>query len=116
MLSVSFERDMPMWVKSDPAVLRQILINLVGNAVKFTFSGSIKILVESMQIRSKMAGLRFSIIDTGIGISDADATYLFEPFSQGDNSTTRRFGGTGLGLVLSRDLSRVLGGKNFASR
>jgi signal transduction histidine kinase/ActR/RegA family two-component response regulator len=96
----------PATIVTDPIRLRQILMNLVGNAVKFTSEGSIRLVVS-------MAGestVRIDVVDTGIGITEAQKARLFQPFAQADASTSRRFGGTGLGLALSRNLARLLGG------
>lgn len=97
--------DLPERVRTDPSRLRQILINLVGNALKFTSQGSVQVLAEL-----EGEQLRFTVQDTGIGLTEQQASRLFQPFAQGDGSTTRRFGGTGLGLALSRKLARALGG------
>ncbi|MGE0762555.1 MAG: PAS domain-containing protein [Bdellovibrionales bacterium] len=100
----------PEVVNSDPARLRQILINLIGNAVKFTADGQVEIQVEPVWKTSQVVQLHFQIKDTGVGLSESQSRGLFEPFSQADDSTTRKFGGSGLGLVLSRRLARALGG------
>ena len=97
-------------VSSDPARLRQILINIVGNAVKFTARGGVQV-VTSMRVST--VGRKFitiSVKDSGAGLSEIQRENLFHPFAQADNSTTRKFGGTGLGLVLSRRLAQALGG------
>jgi PAS domain S-box-containing protein len=96
----------------DPTRLRQILLNLVGNAVKFTEQGSVSVTVAPRPSRRKDAArLRFEIADTGIGMSKGVAETLFEKFNQADTSITRRFGGTGLGLAISKQLVEVMGGK-----
>ena len=102
--------DLPARVEGDPFRFRQVLLNLVGNAVKFTEQG--RIAVEGrVELRPPdRVRLRFSIADTGIGIDPAVQANLFRPFSQGDASTTRRYGGAGLGLVISRQLVRLMGG------
>ncbi len=92
---------------SDEVRVRQILMNLVGNAIKFTETGSIQIRVSAAPAHS---GVRFDVIDTGIGVSRDTVETIFDMFVQGDGSTTRKFGGTGLGLALSRRLARELGG------
>src|SRR5699024_8430753 len=94
---------------TDPLRLKQILLNVIGNAIKFTDHGSVKMIVKQVRIEDK-AKLVFVISDTGPGISAENAKKLFSPFSQGDASLTRRFGGTGLGLALSRKLAKALGG------
>jgi two-component system, sensor histidine kinase len=101
--------DIPKLISADPARLRQILINIIGNAVKFTFEGGINIFIRSDLIKNRYQ-FEIDIVDTGIGISPDLMERLFQPFSQADNSTTRKFGGTGLGLVLSRRLAQALGG------
>ena len=100
----------PEWVHGDPSRLRQILVNLVGNAVKFTAEGSVTIRVQSL------AGERvgFEVCDTGIGIPPEKLDLIFEPFTQADGSHTRRFGGTGLGLPISRKLAVLMGGRLWA--
>ena len=96
---------LPERVRTDPTRLRQILVNLIGNALKFTSQGSVQVWA-----RLQSGLLHFQVRDTGIGLTEPQAARLFQPFSQGDGSTTRRFGGTGLGLALSRKLARALGG------
>jgi signal transduction histidine kinase/CheY-like chemotaxis protein len=91
--------------RGDPTRVRQILYNLIGNAVKFTDQGRIDV-----RLAYEAAGFAFTIEDTGVGFSEALRSGLFEKFSQGDATTTRRFGGTGLGLPISRDLARLMGG------
>jgi PAS domain S-box-containing protein len=97
--------DVPRWVRGDPLRLRQVLINLVGNAVKFTDLGTIAIAVTRRDTRT-----RFSVEDTGIGIDPAIRAGLLEPFSQASKSTARRFGGTGLGLSICARLVELMGG------
>lgn len=103
------EGFIPRKVISDPTRLRQILINVIGNAVKFTERGFVQI-VSSFQPDGKSGKLSFRVEDTGVGISNEQAARLFQPFVQADNSMTRRFGGTGLGLSLSRKLAQAMGG------
>lgn len=100
---------LPAFIESDPTRLRQILINVIGNAIKFTENGSVEITVE-MRGDSSLQRLAFTIKDTGCGLSVDEAKRLFQPFTQADSSTTRRFGGTGLGLTIARQLARILGG------
>jgi CheY-like chemotaxis protein len=99
---------LPKTLNSDPTRLRQILNNLIGNAIKFTDSGYIQLTVDRDVYNPHLVS--FTIEDTGIGLSSEQASRLFKPFSQGDSSMTRRFGGTGLGLALSRKLAQALGG------
>ncbi len=113
-LEVHWEGAIPEAIISDPTRLRQILINLVGNAVKFTETGSVGIRVRYLPAPEGAgaagASMQFEVIDTGIGMTPEQCARLFEPFQQGDTSTTRRFGGTGLGLAISRRLAERLGG------
>lgn len=102
-----FNSSIPQFVRTDPVRLRQILINIIGNAAKFTTHGSIMVEVSFRPATSK---IEFVITDTGIGLTETQAKNLFLPFSQGDASHTRRFGGTGLGLSLSKRLAHYLGG------
>ena len=101
-----------LWVQGDPVRLRQVLVNLVGNAVKFTQHGSVSVLVQQQPgAQAQWVRLSFEVTDTGIGISQHQQQYLFQPFSQADSSTARRYGGSGLGLVISRKLVRLMGGE-----
>ena len=110
-LSVKYINAIPATIKSDPTRMRQILMNLVSNAVKFTHSGSIQLTVQMQDVSDGLeANLRFDVIDTGIGMTSEQLSCLFKPFSQGDDSTTRLFGGTGLGLAISQRLAQILGG------
>lgn len=100
---------LPETITSDPARLRQILLNLVGNAVKFTKSGGVKV-VTRLDQSGKEPTLSIEVIDTGIGMSDAQAEEVFSPFKQADSSITRRFGGTGLGLAICKRFAEAMGG------
>ena len=104
---------LPELVVSDPTRIRQVLINLLSNALKFTDRGRVELRVESIGelIAGAPLSLKFSVIDTGIGMSEAHQAKLFEAFAQGDASMNRRYGGTGLGLMLSRRLARAMGGE-----
>jgi signal transduction histidine kinase/CheY-like chemotaxis protein len=97
-------------VGSDPTRVRQVLTNLIGNAIKFTEKGSVRIEATTAVGPNGHELFRISVHDTGIGLSLSQTNKLFEPFAQADSSMTRKFGGTGLGLVLSRRLARALGG------
>jgi PAS domain S-box-containing protein len=101
----------PSVVRSDPTRLRQILVNLLSNAVKFTSSGEVLLAVHAQNAADGSLELVFSVTDTGIGIPEEAMNRLFQSFTQVDASTTRRFGGTGLGLVISRRLAELLGGR-----
>lgn len=110
LLQTRFAPTVPQIAHSDPSRLRQILTNLVGNALKFTNQGEIRVEVEGREEPHRKQFLVFRISDTGIGISEADQKKLFQPFAQADETITRQFGGTGLGLVLSKRLAEQLGG------
>jgi two-component system sensor histidine kinase/response regulator len=99
-----------MWVQADATRLRQALLNLVSNAIKFTPQGSVSIDVSQVDKHSDQATLRFEVTDTGIGMDDTTVQRLFQNFEQGDASTTRRYGGTGLGLAITRNLAQLMGG------
>lgn len=103
--------DIPFVIKGDPTRLRQILINLVGNAVKFTLDGEIVVRVRVAKRASDHVMLRFEVNDTGIGLSEVARARLFQPFMQAESGTTRRYGGTGLGLAISRRLTELMGGE-----
>ncbi|HOW69035.1 MAG TPA: ATP-binding protein [Phycisphaerae bacterium] len=106
---------LPESIRTDPTRLRQILINLVSNAIKFTAGGKVRILTRIEHHEHDNAQLRVDVIDSGIGITEDQMHRLFEPFTQADSSTTRRFGGTGLGLTISKRLAKILGGDLTAS-
>ncbi|MFK7930424.1 MAG: ATP-binding protein [Myxococcota bacterium] len=96
---------MPRWVRGDPNRVRQVLMNLAGNAIKFTEAGTV-----TLHAQTRDDGLDFQVQDTGIGIPEEQVERLFEPFTQADASTTRKFGGSGLGLAISRRLCEGMGG------
>jgi signal transduction histidine kinase/CheY-like chemotaxis protein len=100
----------PATVVGDPGRLRQIIVNLVSNALKFTEEGEVVLRVEHLRSEGNREIVRFAVIDTGIGIPPATQAAIFEPFTQADSSTTRRFGGTGLGLAISKHLVELMGG------
>ena len=110
-LTTELAPDVPAMVLGDKARIRQVLLNLVGNAVKFTSAGSVSVRVSV----GEGDHLQFNVTDTGIGIDESRASRLFEPFRQGDSTTTRRFGGTGLGLAISNRLVEAMGGSMKAS-
>ncbi len=102
--------EVPDLLIGDPVRIRQILIDLVGNAIKFTEEGHVTISVEVAKHSQRKVQLEFSVVDTGIGINESDIDRLFESFSQHDSSTTRKHGGTGLGLAISKMLVEIMGG------
>jgi len=103
--------DVPRQVFGDPSRIRQVLLNLLGNAVKFTEKGEIKVRTELISLPGGEAGIHFAVSDTGSGIAADKQGLIFEAFSQEDSSTTRRYGGTGLGLSISRRLVALMGGE-----
>jgi signal transduction histidine kinase/CheY-like chemotaxis protein/ligand-binding sensor domain-containing protein len=105
------DRTLPPGVKGDPQRLRQVLMNLLGNAIKFTPHGSITLEVKAGERRDQATEVLFSVTDTGIGIREDKQALVFEPFRQEDGSTSRKFGGTGLGLSISNRLVELMGGK-----
>ena len=113
-LLCQIDEDVPVNAVGDPGRLRQILTNLVNNAIKFTDSGEVSIAVQCVaQTMPSGVGdcaVRFSVIDSGIGMSKESLGRLFQPFSQANNSTTRKYGGTGLGLAISKQLTEAMGG------
>jgi len=109
-LSCHIAPDVPKHLLGDPVRLRQILFNLVGNAFKFTERGSIVVKVERLSANPADTGLRFSVKDTGIGLSAEQTARLFQSFEQADNSITRKYGGTGLGLAICKRLAQLMGG------
>jgi signal transduction histidine kinase/CHASE1-domain containing sensor protein/FixJ family two-component response regulator len=109
-LTTEFSGPVPETIHTDPTRLRQILINLVGNAVKFTPAGEVRIVTRLDRAAEHQPLLHFEVIDTGIGMKAAEIARVFQPFAQADSSTSRRFGGTGLGLTISRRLAEILGG------
>ncbi len=110
-LGVVFETDLPESISTDPLRLRQILVNLVGNAIKFTEVGGVQVVVRYLALA--IPRLEIDVIDSGIGMSPTELQRLFQPFNQGDSSLTRKFGGTGLGLTISRRLAEMLQGELF---
>ncbi len=104
------DTDVPLLLRGDPSRLRQIINNLVGNAIKFTAKGEIVIHITNLYEKGNKVTLRFSIKDTGISIAENQQNNIFESFTQADTSTTRKFGGTGLGLAISKQLTEMMGG------
>jgi signal transduction histidine kinase/CheY-like chemotaxis protein len=114
-LELTCLNDVPEFIDTDPLRLHQILLNLIGNAIKFTEVGKVRVEVGLSGVCGDRATMYFNIVDTGIGIPTEQMPNIFQPFSQGDSSTTRRFGGTGLGLTISKRLAEMLGGDIVAS-
>ncbi len=110
-LSCEISDDVPAYLKGDPDRLMQIIVNLVGNSIKFTESGSIKVFVEKTRISGSKAIIKFSVVDSGIGIPASKLESIFNSFTQADTSVTRKFGGTGLGLTISKKLVRLMNGE-----
>ncbi len=114
-LSVEYETELPETIVTDAARLRQALVNLAGNAVKFTRQGSVRIVTSLLPNWQGQPAVRVQVIDTGIGIREEVLPKLFEPFAQGDESVFQQFGGTGLGLAISRHIANMLGGELAAT-
>jgi GAF domain-containing protein/DNA-binding response OmpR family regulator len=109
-----FEGDVPIAIVGDVTRLRQIMLNLLANSVKFTEHGEVVLTVTSTPIANGQAELTFAVRDTGIGLSAEGMSRLFQSFSQADSSTTRKYGGTGLGLAISKRLAELMGGRMWA--
>ena len=114
-LTADCARDVPEIVGTDPTRLRQILMNLIGNAIKFTKSGGVRISIRHKTGDRTKPKLLFEVIDSGIGIAPEHLSRLFQPFTQADASTTRRYGGTGLGLTISKRMTEMLDGEMTVS-
>ena len=111
-LTVELDTDaVPLWLRGDPTRLRQALLNYAGNAIKFTDHGSIALRAKLLQDSDEGLLVRFEVQDSGIGLTNEQTGYLFHAFEQADASTTRRYGGTGLGLVITRHLALLMGGE-----
>lgn len=109
-LTIGVEVGVPQMLIGDALRLQQIMINLVGNAIKFTEHGEVSVLIEIAERKGDIANLRFRVRDTGIGMTEEQQARLFSPFTQADSSTTRRFGGSGLGLTICRRLCDLMNG------
>lgn len=109
-LTLECAGPIPETIQTDPLRLRQILINLVGNAIKFTETGGVHVRAGLVETPGEPQRLQIDVSDSGIGLTDEQIARLFQPFTQADSSTTRRFGGTGLGLTISKRLAQMLGG------
>ena len=110
--TINYHFPLPKLVKTDPTRLRQVLLNLLSNAVKFTNQGNVDMAVDYLQSERQ---LRFTVVDSGIGMTEVELQRIFKPFTQADASTTRQFGGTGLGLCISQQLANKLGGNIVCS-
>jgi len=110
-LSATIDESVPLFAKGDPVRLKQIVINLTNNAIKFTKYGFVKIEVETIEQESKIRKYLFKIIDTGVGIHENAREKIFKDYVQADNSTSRKFGGTGLGLPISKKLIEMMNGE-----
>jgi two-component system, sensor histidine kinase and response regulator len=110
-LATLIEQSVPIGLRGDPGRIRQILVNILSNAVKFTEEGEVVLRTSLAEESSKKAIIRFEVRDTGIGMTEEQRSRLFDNFSQADASTTRRFGGTGLGLAISKQLVEMMGGE-----
>ncbi|MBC8046287.1 MAG: response regulator [Fimbriimonadaceae bacterium] len=109
-LTYDISKDVPLLLNGDPYRLIQIILNLAGNAIKFTEKGSVKISIETAEKQNDFVHLKFSVTDTGIGIANDKLDYIFDMFTQETTSTTRKFGGTGLGLAICKRLIEMQGG------
>ncbi len=109
-LAIEYEGRIPEWIHSDPARLKQILINLVANAVKFTETGRVRVVARLSGLGEEAPQMEFEVIDTGIGLTEHQQRDIFEAFAQVDASATRKYGGSGLGLAIAKRLAESLGG------
>lgn len=112
---VDIDKNVPRYIKSDPVRLKQVILNLVGNSLKFTEKGEILVEVKLFEKRGNDIILKFIVSDSGIGIDNDKIEKIFEPFEQADNSITRKFGGTGLGTTISKYIVEKLGGQIYAT-
>lgn len=109
-LSLSYPKELSDWFRGDAGKIRQIALNFIANALKFTANGSVAVMVSGVESSPGQVNVRIAVRDTGIGLSTEQQARLFEKFSQADSSTTRKYGGTGLGLAICRRLAEIMGG------
>lgn len=112
-LTLNVTDEVPEYIIGDPARIRQILNNIVGNAIKFTLVGRVDVTLTAVKSGNDHVNLNFTVMDTGIGIPEDRIHDIFQPFIQADSSTTRKFGGSGLGLSISKELARLMGGEIY---
>ena len=110
LFKLEYDKSVKNWLVGDSNRIRQILINLLGNAIKFTEQGYVKLKISKFETEENDIGMQFQIEDTGVGIPEEKLANIFDKFTQADGSTTRRFGGTGLGLTISKQLAELMGG------
>jgi len=110
-LTYNIDTGMPISLKGDSGRVRQVIINLVGNALKFTKQGAVDVNVSLVSDQNDSVRIRFAINDTGIGMPESRLSAIFAPFTQVDASTTRKYGGTGLGLTICKQLAELMGGE-----
>jgi len=109
-LNCEIDPELPEYIKGDPTRIRQVLVNLVGNALKFTEKGGVRVSVRKKEDDEGRPLISFGVSDTGIGIAEESISRLFNPFEQGDTSTNRKYGGTGLGLAICKQIVSIMGG------
>ncbi|WP_164974477.1 PAS domain S-box protein [Flavobacterium amnicola] len=110
-LELNIDKNLPQFVLIDPLRIKQVLLNLLSNAVKFTDKGKVQLIIQLAYVTEDIANVKFMVVDSGIGIKKDNHKKIFEPFSQEDNSTTRKYGGTGLGLSISNNILKLMGSK-----
>ncbi|MFC7517359.1 ATP-binding protein [Herbaspirillum sp. GCM10030257] len=110
-LRIEIQRDVPLQLVGDPTLLRQVLTNFLSNAIKFTSQGSVTLRIAALAVQDMQAQILFEVEDTGIGINPKAKAHIFESFTQADPSTTRKYGGTGLGTTIAKQLVELMGGR-----
>jgi signal transduction histidine kinase len=109
-LTLGYSSELPDWFRADAAKIRQIMLNFIGNALKFTANGTVAVTVNPVDASPSRGNVRIAVQDTGIGLSTGQQARLFEKFTQADSSTTRKYGGTGLRLAICKRLAETMGG------